>query len=343
MKFEYKSSELEGGDRVSDVPRLTVGKKVRKWNPLAVGCVLLALVGVATAVGIGLRGKHAEVGVGTVSQDDVPPPEVNIQFGGASNPCAGRRKLGLCVGINEVSPQVYPMAEMMKLKGCCNDADQFGALLRKIGYSVAILKNSEGNRSNVERALNAAAKQLSDGDIFAVLISGHGGRDEQTDGKKHESWVLYDGLVWDSDIIAAFSRFRKGVRILVVNDQCHSGGVFLEKRIASGTYRRYWSANTKDLSWTAEKAVASPDFPQLIQFASSRAEQPSKDCEMGGVWTIALIRSFTKDPHVTFSSWFNQAFAEIPRGMQEPQWVEKGPVSQEFRNERVCEGEVAVP
>ena len=256
-----------------------------------------------------------------------------VQDACLSPSCAAVRKYGLCVGLDRINPAAYPNVTLAQLNGCCNDAAMFGDMLRQIGYSASVVTNEDATISVVGQRLKEAARQLSSGDVFFMLISGHGGREKARDGKWHETWCLYDGEVWDEQIIAAFSRFKRGVRILLVNDQCYSGGLFLEKQVAVSQHQ-YWISNVEDKSWAPEKSVTSPDFPQLIQFASSRAEQTSAEYGVNGAWTFALLRSIVEDNGLTLRMWFNQAFQKLERGKQDPQWIEKGWVGDDFRNAR---------
>src|SRR5262249_19382422 len=49
-----------------------------------------------------------------------------------------------------------------------------------------------------------------------------------------ETWVLYDRMLIDDEIYNALSKFRPGVRVLVVADSCHSGDSIRDKRALFG-------------------------------------------------------------------------------------------------------------
>ena len=70
---------------------------------------------------------------------------------------------------------------------------------------------------------------MAKGDLFWVTYSGHGGQVPDTNGdeddRMDETWVLYDRQLVDDELHLLYSKFKSGVRILVVSDSCHSGTV----------------------------------------------------------------------------------------------------------------------
>lgn len=262
---------------------------------------------------------------------DVAPTR---QTASATYAIDGARRMALCVGMDRVDAASYGGWEGA-LTGCIIDVLRFARLFESHGVKTKVLENANATIANVGQAMSDAATALAEGDLFMMVVSGHGGR-ESLNGRNHENWCLYDGCVWDDDIIGAFSAFRPGVRILVINDQCHSGGLFLEK--ASVPSRaRHWGVGVHDAAWTTEKAIKDSSFPMLVQFAGCRAEQTSLAGSEGSTWSLALVRALESRPGCTFRDWFDQAFIDktLRRGRQDPQWVEKGPVTDKFRNGKV--------
>ena len=251
----------------------------------------------------------------------------------------GTRRMALCVGMDRLDATAYGGWEGV-LSGCIIDVLRFGRLFESHGVQTKVLENANATIANVGQAMADAAAALTEGDLFMMVVSGHGGR-ENVNGRNHENWCLYDGCVWDDDIIGAFSAFQPGVRILVINDQCHSGGVFLEKA-APPCRARYWGVGVTDAAWMAETAVKDSSFPMLVQFAGCRAEQMSLAGNEGSTWSLALVRALEAQPGCTFRDWFDRAFIDktLQRGRQDPQWVEKGQVTDDFRNGVVFPAEV---
>lgn len=137
--------------------------------------------------------------------------------------------LSLSVGLNTVDPEAYNGWDG-QLNACENDARDMAAIARQQGYEAQVLLTAQATSAAVLGALHEAAKQLRAGDRFLLTYSGHGGQvpdvtsDEQED-MLDETWCLYDRMLLDDELYAVWSRFDKGVRILVLSDSCHSGTV----------------------------------------------------------------------------------------------------------------------
>lgn len=138
------------------------------------------------------------------------------------------RALSLHLGLNSVSAAHYEGWEG-PLAACEFDARDMAALARKQGYTPTVLLTKKGTRANFLRALRAAAKALKAGDDMLLTFSGHGGqvpdtnRDERD--RKDETWCLFDGQFIDDELYFELSRFKAGVRVVVLSDSCHSGTV----------------------------------------------------------------------------------------------------------------------
>ena len=246
-------------------------------------------------------------------------------------------KLALCVGLNNVDVQAYPGSSISPLSGCVVDVQRFKCVLEKLGFAVSMLVDNEATCRAVYKSVLTAAATLNPGDLFVLHISGHGGRAKQGD-KMRENWCLYDGFVWDDDIVWMFSRFKPGVRVLVINDQCHSGGIFQPKVFQTiADIAQLCARDGRTGDWNASVALNSPGFPMLIQFAGCRAEQTSIDGLGGGTWTQSLINvldeAAARNLPCTYRTWFDKAFCSptLKRGSQDPQWVESPQVTDDFR------------
>ncbi len=250
---------------------------------------------------------------------------------------AGRgsaRRVGLCVGLNTVDSSAYPGYTVPPLSGCIADVERLMCVLNRLEFEAAKLVDGQATCANLYNAVKKLTAVLEPGDLFVLHVSGHGGRVNGTG----ENWCLYDGLAWDSDIVWLFSRFRPGVRVLVINDQCHSGGIFQSRKAdAPSPFGELCRADGRPADWDAGAAVAGKDFPMLIQFAGCRAEQTSIDGLAGGTWTQALVNALdaavSQNAYLTYRQWFDCAFASpaLQRGRQDPQWVESAGVTDEFR------------
>lgn len=265
--------------------------------------------------------------------DDVPRFDVSgvvRSFRETGTPRGGCRKIGLCVGLKDVDPAAYG-GYPQPCPGCDLDATDFANVLNAAGVQTTLLSDSGATRNGVVSAMRSAAGALREGDLFVMSVAGHGARDS-VDGKGgsvHESWCLWDGKLIDDEIVSVVREFAPGVRIVMVNDQCHSGGIFNEYargvargRPVGGLLRGLLGGNDKS--------------PMLIQFAGCRAEESSIGYPIGGTWTTALLKVLAVDRHISWRSWFEQARSHPSlTERQQPQWFEVGPVSDGFRSGEV--------
>jgi len=138
------------------------------------------------------------------------------------------KALSLHIGLNGVSAAAYSGWDG-PLAACEFDATDMAAIARAKGIASTVLLTKKATRGAVLGALRSAAKTLPSGAFFFLSYSGHGGQIPDVSGdeddKKDETWCLYDGQLIDDELYFELSRFRAGVRILVLSDSCHSGTV----------------------------------------------------------------------------------------------------------------------
>lgn len=117
-----------------------------------------------------------------------------------------------------------------KLPYCVNDAQAMENLARKAGYRPRhLLLNKKATSTAVLTALADAAAETDSGDKLLVTYSGHGSYFPDLNGdekdKLDETWLLYDRMLIDDELYFAWSKFKPGVRIVLVSDSCHAGTV----------------------------------------------------------------------------------------------------------------------
>jgi hypothetical protein len=123
------------------------------------------------------------------------------------------------------------------LQGCDQDAKDMFALARSRGFvgvgdgdaDEAIL-GDKATRDGVLGKILIAADKLQAGDIFLFTFSGHGTsrgqEDEEEADERDETLVMQDLFLVDNVLRrVAWPAFRAGVRVVMVSDSCHSGGV----------------------------------------------------------------------------------------------------------------------
>ena len=135
-------------------------------------------------------------------------------------------KYAVCVGINEYK-------EISSLEGCVNDANHFYTnLVARGGWlpgNMTKLTDSKATKDAIRKAIsNYAAKAVS-GDTFVYNHSSHGGQISGTD----TYLCVYDEVYEDDstayndwEVAADLQKFAAGVKVVVIVDACHSGGLF---------------------------------------------------------------------------------------------------------------------
>lgn len=137
--------------------------------------------------------------------------------------------LSLHIGLNLVDPAHYN-GWNGQLAACEFDAKDMAAIAQKQGIADrTVLLTKQATSAAVTQAIQNAAKKLAKGDFFLLTYSGHGGQVPDTNrdeaDRMDETWVLYDRQLVDDELHQLYSKFKKGVRIFVLSDSCHSGTV----------------------------------------------------------------------------------------------------------------------
>lgn len=146
-----------------------------------------------------------------------------------------RRGISLHIGLNQVDPGHY-QGWNGRLNACEFDAQDMQALARQNGFETSLLLTEQATRANILAEIGAAAQKLEKGDIFLLTFSGHGGQipkgayappanayDSEATDEQDETWCLYDAQLLDDELNYLYRQFQTGVRILLVQDCCHSG------------------------------------------------------------------------------------------------------------------------
>lgn len=194
------------------------------------------------------------------------------------------RGLSLHIGLNKIDPDHYGSSG--QLFGCHADAQDMAALAQAQGFERSdILLDEQATRATVKAAIEAAAAELTAGDLFLLTYSGHGSQvpdrnqDEleiQPFDFKDETWCLFDAQLIDDELYALWGRFGPGVRILLLSDSCHSGTiakelpedmrVILESNVIDGRRYRFLPPRFQSAAYLKNKA-----------FYKEIGDQPSGD------------------------------------------------------------------
>ena len=205
--------------------------------------VLSVSAGAATLEGATLCFVPAATGTNAftvVASNDVGT--ANATFAVAVEALAPK-KFALCVGINEYK-------YISGLSGCVNDAKFMAANLEERGgwepADVTVLLDSQATKAAIRGAISNAAAQAISGDTFVYQHSSHGGQFHDTTGDlitnetgKATFLCVYDEDYYDNttayndyEIADDLAAFPSGVKVAVIVDACHSGGLFKSRAAA---------------------------------------------------------------------------------------------------------------
>jgi hypothetical protein len=138
-------------------------------------------------------------------------------------------KYSLLIGMGQVNPAYYG-GWNGKLTGTIPDAKLTEKKLINFGFTNDVLLNEKATISNLRLRLDDLAKKTKSGDIVTLFYSGHGGREWDTNNDEKddfdETWCLWDGQVIDDIIYEHLLKFKKGVKVFILSDSCHSGSVY---------------------------------------------------------------------------------------------------------------------
>lgn len=140
----------------------------------------------------------------------------------------GGAAYAVVVGLNQ-----YASGYASSLSGCVPDANHVTTNIIKRGewnpLSVTKLLDSAGTKTAIRSAIASYAATAVAGDTFLYSQSSHGG---QYSGAS-VFLCAHDADYKDTELAADLSQFAAGVKVVVMVDACHSGGLF--KSAEAGT------------------------------------------------------------------------------------------------------------
>lgn len=260
----------------------------------------------------------------------------------------------LHIGLNEVSAAAYA-GWTGPLAACEFDANDMAVLTKRQGIKNTVLLTKKATRAAVLSGIRKAAKALTAGDFFLLSYSGHGGQVPDISGdeadKQDETWCLYDGQLIDDELYFELSRFKAGVRIVVVSDSCHSGTVvraglpqagtpalrpkLMPRAIARRVYEAHQSFYDKlqtEVKKASGKAIADPDTalanvanserltaivkqfrPLVLLMSGCQDNQFSMDGDHNGAFTEQLLRVWNQGRFKgSYASFHARILAAMP-------------------------------
>jgi len=146
------------------------------------------------------------------------------------------RGYSLHLGLNSVDPSHYD-GWAGRLNAGESDATDMAGIAQAAGFSDRrIHLTTQATSDRFIDDMLEFTQTLEEGDLLLLTYSGHGGQipDEASDedDRYDETWCLYDRQLIEGELRRLFARFKKGVRIVVLSDSCHSGTVVKLRRDA---------------------------------------------------------------------------------------------------------------
>lgn len=262
-------------------------------------------------------------------------------------PKEGPSGLSLHIGLNAVDPTHYA-GWPGPLNACEFDAQDMYEIAEGLGYEAKLLLTADATRENVIAQIERAAGDLNTGDIFFASYSGHGGQVPDFNGDEDdaidETWCLFNGQLIDDELYEFWSKFKPGVRVLVVSDSCHSGTVTknitpgalaevavvsvplaraMPQDIAARTFRQnreFYSKLGGSLgnveAQVVRRAIDTPISCSVRLISGCQDNQVSLDGPGNGAFTAALISVWD---HGRFERDYKAFHAAIVRKMPETQ------------------------
>lgn len=222
-------------------------------------------------------------------------------------------KRAVCIGINN-----YP-GIFNDLKGCVNDARDWSAYLKSIGFETGLLLDAQATKKNVRAALRGLINVTEAGDVAVFTYSGHGTQvvDSSRDENDcyDEAICLYDGNVIDDELRVILDGLHPLATLVVISDSCFSGSV---TRLGGerGVPRFVPPAvPTAGMSSNRSFLLPEADMPEILITGCSDSEY-SYDAEFdgrpNGAMTALALRVIQQNPNATYREFHAGLRALLP-------------------------------
>jgi hypothetical protein len=220
-------------------------------------------------------------------------------------------KTALCIGIND-----YP-GTANDLQGCVNDAKDWAAELKRRGFTIKMLLDSQATGKAIldtALVLIAAAKK---GDWVVITNSSHGSQVPDKNGdekdKLDECLCPYDimtkGPVIDDDLYKVLASHKDGVHVVLISDSCHSGSVSRAFEMPVKGKKRYLPMNI------------------FVNAVSTRADSIPKYFKQPGLLLGGCLDNeysydteFNGRPNGAFTYFALQALKDLPENSNFQNW-----------------------
>jgi hypothetical protein len=236
--------------------------------------------------------------------------------------------MSLHVGVNYVDTSFYGTEQELRLDKPESDARAMSAIAEEEGLAPRVLlTGTDATRERVLTGIARAAEWLMPGDLFLLSYSGHGAQvrddssDERGDGMD-EVWVLYDSSLKDDDLARSLAKFRSGVRIVIVTDCCHFGGLSQSLPLLHRSHSGGSIPSLHGLSVAAEVVI-------LASCGDAELADENSPSNLS-LFTHALMRIRKQESASDYGSLYSQLFRMVPTA----RFDTAGPVSSAFLSSR---------
>ena len=142
---------------------------------------------------------------------------------------------GVFVGLNKYSSSYIGSSGW--LNGCVPDANHIYTNTTQRGdwtaATVTRLLDGAGTKAAIRRSITNYAAEAVAGDTFFYYHSSHGGQNSGTS----VYLCAFDNDYQDTELAADLQKFATGVKVVVMVDACHSGGLFKSARAGTRAVR----------------------------------------------------------------------------------------------------------
>lgn len=253
---------------------------------------------------------------------------------------SNNRGFSLSIGLNAVSKEHYGGWDG-RLTACENDAYYFDETLCTSGFSTSILITEQATIAAYCDWHLQTAKIARAGDHVVVTYSMHGGQRIGVTPLEglDETFCFYDGELLDDYNYRLLSKYRKGVRISMFIDSCHSGG--LDRggvTVASATIKAAPNDLKRpqpQLSWLRESLTPTPTVKASVAIlAACKKTEVAYDGSEHGAFTAAVKKSLEMNRNINLTALHKNVLKNIT-APQTPQLIFVGNELSYFINERV--------
>jgi hypothetical protein len=226
---------------------------------------------------------------------------------GASAPAWGADLYGLTIGIDDYEGTVND------LDGAVNDAKDVSQALESAGArKVVRLFNDDASKDAITSAWETLVAEAKPGDTIVFSYAGHGGQ-EPAPPSRHDKTTIESFLlghfepsgpgtrerIVDDEMFAWLQAAdKKGIKVILVADSCHSGGMERSASAPGVKFRRmtYPAITDDQLKFPPPEIakITKDDFQNVTFVAAVPADKPVPEVTIEGKKRGALSWAFSR-------------------------------------------------